>query len=60
MSKIMEELYEEARTEAMLEAKLEGARNMLMENFPEETIARCIGLPLEKVQQLAEELKVQV
>ena len=56
MSKIMEEFAIEERTEA----KLEGARNMLMENFPEETIARCIGLPLEKVQQLAEELKVQV
>ena len=54
MSRIMEEFAIEERTEA----KLEGARNMLMENFPEETIARCIGLPLETVQQLAEELKV--
>ena len=53
MSKIMEELYEEAITEA----KLEDARNFLMEKLPEETVARCTGLPLETVQQLAEELK---
>ena len=59
MSKIMDELYEEARTEAMLEAKLEAARNFLMENLPEETIARCTGLPLETVQQLSEELKAE-
>ena len=56
MSRIMEEFAIEERTEA----KLEDARNFLTENVPEETIARCIGLPLEKVQQLAEELKVQV
>ena len=55
MSKIMEELYEEAITEA----KLEDARNFLMEKLPEETVARCTGLPLETVQQLAEELKAE-
>ncbi len=41
------------------EAKLEAARNMLLENLPEETIARCTGLPLETVQQLANELKAE-
>ncbi len=41
------------------EAKLEAARNMLLENLPEETIARCTGLPLETVQQLAEQLKAE-
>ena len=46
---------EEGRTEA----KLEAARNFLMENAPEDMIARCTGLPLEKVQQLAESLKNQ-
>ena len=41
------------------EAKLEDARNMLMENLPAETVARCTGLSLETVQQLAEQLKTE-
>ena len=56
MSKIMEEFAIEERTEA----KLEDAQNMLMENLPVETVVRCTGLPLETVQQLAEELKAPV
>ena len=39
--------------------KLEAARNFLMENIPEDVIARCTGLPLETVQQLAKSLKKQ-
>ena len=35
------------------EAKLEAARNLLIENIPEDVIARCTGLSLETVQQLA-------
>ena len=35
-------------------AKLEAARNLLRENVPEEVIARCTGLSLETVQQLAQ------
>ncbi|MBR3812816.1 MAG: hypothetical protein IKK38_02970 [Spirochaetaceae bacterium] len=35
------------------EAKLEAARNMLLENLPVETVVRCTGFPLETVQQLA-------
>ncbi len=38
------------------EAKLEAARNLLKENVSEDVISRCTGLPLETVQQLAEEL----
>ena len=61
MSKIMEELFEELyadkREEAMLEVKLETARNMLIDNLPEATVAKYTGLPIETVQQLAEELK---
>ena len=38
-------------------AKLETARNLLRENVSEEVIARCTGLPLETVQQLAVKLK---
>ena len=56
MSRIMEEFAIEERTEA----KLEDAQNMLMENLPVETVVRCTGLPLETVQQLAEELKAPV
>lgn len=55
MSKIMEEFAIEERTEA----KLEDPRNLLTENVSEEIIARCTGLPLETVQQLAEELKAE-
>ena len=40
-------------------AKLEAARNFLMENAPEDMIARCTGLSLETVQQLANELKIK-
>ncbi len=54
MSRIMDELYEEAITEA----KLENARNLLSMNLGTyEQIAQAIDLPLETVQQLAEELK---
>ena len=39
------------------EAKLEAARNMLLENDPIEKVARCLALPLETVQHLANEMK---
>ncbi|MBO7454703.1 MAG: Rpn family recombination-promoting nuclease/putative transposase [Alphaproteobacteria bacterium] len=39
-------------------AKLEAARNMLMEGDSTEKIARCTDLTLETVQKLAEQLKV--
>ncbi len=42
--------------EGKLQAKLEAARNMLMENVPIDKIANWQDLPLETVQQLAEEL----
>ncbi len=48
----------EGRKEGMKEAKLEAARNMLIKNkLTLEEIADYIDLPLETVQQLAEELK---
>ena len=50
----------EGITKGRSEAKLEAARNLLMENAPEDMIARCTGLPLETVQQLAEELKAKL
>ena len=53
------DMRREGRKEGYEQAKLEAARNMLLENLPEETIARCTGLPLETVQQLANELKIK-
>ena len=56
MSKIMEEFAIEERTEA----KLEAARNMLLTKLGTvEQIATVQDLPLETVQQLAEELKAE-
>ena len=40
-------------------AKLEAARNMLLENDSAEKVARCLNLSLKKVRELAEELKIQ-
>ncbi|MBO4438306.1 MAG: hypothetical protein J5798_03060 [Spirochaetaceae bacterium] len=47
------------KEEGRSEAKLEAARNLLMENVTEDVIARCTGLELEKVYELAESLKNQ-
>ena len=52
----MSSVIDEIRTET----KIEAAQNLLIENLPEETIARCTGLSLETVQQLAEKLKAPV
>ena len=40
-------------------AKLEAARNLLKENVSEDVIARCTGLPLENVHELAAELQAK-
>ena len=40
------------------EAKMEDARNLLAKGINPEIIAECTGLPLETVQQFAEELAV--
>lgn len=44
------------REEAYEEAKIETAKNLLSENLPIEQVARCTGLSLETVEQLAKEL----
>ena len=41
------------------EAKFEAARNMLLENDSIEKVSRCLNLPIETVQQLAEELQTK-
>ena len=48
-----------AKSEGRTEAKLEAARNMLLENDSAEKVARCLNLSLKKVRELAEELKIK-
>ena len=50
---------EEAYEDGVHHNAVESAKNLLKENIPIETIARCIGLSLEEVQKLAEEVKAQ-
>ena len=46
----------EGKREGYEQAKLEAARNMLLKNIGTiEQIAEIIGLPLEKIRELAEE-----
>ena len=54
-----EDGYKQGEERGRTEAKLEAARNLLMENVTEDVIARCTGLPLETVQKLAEELQAK-
>ncbi len=57
---IMEEGISIGEERGRSEAKLEAARNMLMKNkFLLEDIADCTDLPLETVQQLANELQLK-
>ena len=50
------DIMEEARTEA----KLEAARNLIEKHLLSfEDISDCTGLPLETVQQLADEIKAK-
>ena len=45
---------EEAFNEGAEQAKIETARNLLIEELSVEQVARCTGLPLEKVKELSE------
>lgn len=53
------EAAEEAAAEAREETAVETARKMMEESIPLETIARCTGLPLERVEQLRQESAVK-
>ena len=58
------ELYEktvreEGRVEGALQKAIETALNMLNENIPVETVARCSTLTVEKVQELKSQLEAQ-
>ena len=48
--------YEEGKAEKAIEA----AENFLKEGDSPEKVARCIGLPLEQVLQIKENLSVKV
>ena len=52
-----QEGYEQGKEDGREENALAIARNMLIENVPEETIVRCTGLSPEKVNELAESVK---
>ena len=59
---VIRDIRAEGREEGIAEgaenAKIEAAQNLLRENINTETIARCTGLPLEKVLELQKELAV--
>ncbi|MBQ5404332.1 MAG: hypothetical protein IIU11_08210 [Bacteroidales bacterium] len=63
LTEFNQELYEKnVREDGYLEGQadkaIEDAENFLRENITPEIIARCTGLPLEKVQALAEKISV--
>ena len=54
------DIMEEGKELGRSEAKLEAARNLIEKNLLSfEDISDCTGLPLETVQQLAEQLKIE-
>ena len=50
---------EDGYEDGVYDKSIEDAENFLKEGLPPEQIARCIGLPLEKVQELAHALCVK-
>ena len=53
-----EEGLEDGRAEGASQKAMEAAENLLREGIPMETVSRCIDLPLEKVQKMAEQLRM--
>ena len=51
-----EEAYEDGEQNGRQNKAIEAATNCLKEGDSPEKIARCVGLPLEEVQKLAENL----
>ena len=55
------DIMEEGKELGRSEAKLEAARNMLLKHIGTiDQVSEIIGLPLEKVRELAEEIKEKV
>ncbi|MBR7079601.1 MAG: hypothetical protein IKI40_03670, partial [Treponema sp.] len=55
-----EDGYEDGLAEGASQKAMEDAENLLREGIPMETVSRCIGLPLEKVQEIADRVKMKV
>ena len=53
------DMLAEGREEGAQQKAVETATNMLREDDPPEKVARCTGLPLEQVQELADKLAAQ-
>ena len=51
------DIKKQAYKEGALQTKLETARNMLCKKIDFDIICECTGLTLEKVEQLAKEIK---
>ncbi|MBR7078992.1 MAG: hypothetical protein IKI40_00530 [Treponema sp.] len=51
--------YEEGKIDGASQKALEDAENFLKEGDSPEKVARCIGLPLEQVIQIKENLSVR-
>jgi len=52
-----QESFEAGEKKGKENKALEDAKALLLEGIPLETIARCIKLPIEEIQKLAEEIK---
>ncbi|MDY5570306.1 MAG: hypothetical protein SPF63_04645 [Candidatus Cryptobacteroides sp.] len=52
----LEEGRQEGREEGMAEKALSAAKNLLAEGIAPETVARCVGISLEEVKALRENL----
>ena len=50
--------YEDGIVDGKIQKAIEAAENLLKANIDSETIAKCIGLPLEQVLQIKEKLTV--
>ncbi len=50
------DLIRAAKKEAIEQKAIEDALNLLKENVPAETIAKCVNLPLEEVLKLKEKI----
>ena len=56
---VREDGYEEGWADGKQEKATEDAENFLRENIAPEIIARCTGLPLEKVLEIAEHISAE-
>ena len=52
----LEEGRQEGREEGMAEKALSAAKNFLAEGIAPETVARCVGISLDEVKALREDL----